>query len=98
VYVFGRIEPKGGHGVGSNFTNLTNLEVPHFNEDQGFTLWQLLENIFRLTKLKSMVLTTCMVYCRIPATIGNMTSLVDLELSENIVDSVGLCFGWVKQG
>jgi hypothetical protein len=74
------------------------LEVLHFNEDQGFTLWQLLENISRLTKLKSMVLTTCMVYGQIPVAIESMTSLVDLELSENVVDSVGLCFGWVKQG
>jgi Leucine-rich repeat (LRR) protein/tRNA A-37 threonylcarbamoyl transferase component Bud32 len=64
-------------------TNLTNLEVLAFNEDQGFNLWQLPENISRLTKLKSMVLTTCMVYGRIPAAIGNMTSLVDLELSGN---------------
>uniref|UniRef100_A0A2N9HTT3 Protein kinase domain-containing protein n=1 Tax=Fagus sylvatica TaxID=28930 RepID=A0A2N9HTT3_FAGSY len=66
-----------------SITNLSNLEVLNFNENEGFYLWQLPENISRLTKLKSMVLATCMVTGPIPATIGDMTSLVDLELSGN---------------
>uniref|UniRef100_A0A2N9HUL0 Protein kinase domain-containing protein n=1 Tax=Fagus sylvatica TaxID=28930 RepID=A0A2N9HUL0_FAGSY len=66
-----------------SITNLSNLEVLNFNENDGFNLWQLPENISRLTKLKSMVLATCMVTGPIPATIGDMTSLVDLELSGN---------------
>lgn len=66
-----------------SFTNLTNLEKLNFNENQGFNLWQLPENISRLTKLTSMVLTTCMLHGTIPASIGRMTSLVDLELSGN---------------
>ena len=66
-----------------SITNLTNLELVNFNEVEGFRLWQLPENISRLTKLKSMVFTTCMLHGRIPAAIGNMTSLVDLELSGN---------------
>ncbi|KAM7520883.1 hypothetical protein LguiB_019845 [Lonicera macranthoides] len=66
-------------------TNLTNLEVLNFNENGGFNLWQLPENFSRLTKLKTVVLTTCMVKGRIPSLIGNMSSLVDLELSGNFL-------------
>ncbi|KAF4384261.1 hypothetical protein F8388_010519 [Cannabis sativa] len=65
--------------------NLTNLEVLNFNENGNFNLWQLPESIANLKKLKSMVLTTCMVYGKIPRSIGNMTSLVDLELSGNFI-------------
>ncbi|KAL3514324.1 hypothetical protein ACH5RR_027041 [Cinchona calisaya] len=66
-----------------SFTNLTNLEMLNFNENEGFNLWELPENISRLTKLQSMILTTCNLQGKIPASIGNMTSLVDLELSGN---------------
>ncbi|KAJ8762568.1 hypothetical protein K2173_008007 [Erythroxylum novogranatense] len=66
-------------------TNLTNLEVLDFNENAELSLWQLPENISRLTKLKTMILSTCMLYGPIPASIGNMTSLVDLELSGNFL-------------
>ncbi|CAK7347336.1 unnamed protein product [Dovyalis caffra] len=66
-------------------TNLSNLEVLNFNENDGLNLWQLPENISRLTKLKSMILTTCLLYGPMPASIGNMTSLVDLELSGNFL-------------
>ncbi|KAE8666466.1 F-box protein [Hibiscus syriacus] len=68
-----------------SITNLTNLEVLYFNEVDEINLWQLPENISRLTKLRVMVLTTCMLYGRIPASIGNMTSLIDLELSGNFL-------------
>lgn len=64
-------------------TNLTDLEVLNFNENPGFKLWQLPDTISRLTKLRSMILTTCVLHGQIPAAIGNMTSLVDLELSGN---------------
>ncbi|XP_057504582.1 receptor protein-tyrosine kinase CEPR1-like [Actinidia eriantha] len=66
-------------------TNLTNLEVLNFNENGGFNLWKLPENFTRMEKLKSMVLTTCMVDGFIPKLIGNMISLVDLELSGNFL-------------
>lgn len=69
-------------------TNLTNLEILNFNENGGFNLWQLTDNFSTLAKLESMILSTCMVHGRIPASIGNMTSLVDLELSGNYL--VGL--------
>ncbi|KAI3460100.1 hypothetical protein Pfo_016763 [Paulownia fortunei] len=66
-----------------SITNLTNLEVLNFNENVEFNLWQLPENISRLTKLKTMVLTTCTLRGEIPPSVGNMTSLIDLELSGN---------------
>ncbi|XP_022772262.1 receptor protein-tyrosine kinase CEPR1-like [Durio zibethinus] len=65
--------------------NLTNLEVLYFNENGELNLWQLPENISRLRKLRVMIFTTCMLYGRIPASIGNMSSLVDLELSGNFL-------------
>ncbi|KAK6130786.1 hypothetical protein DH2020_035474 [Rehmannia glutinosa] len=63
--------------------NLTDLEVLNFNENTGFNLWKLPENVSNLAKLKSMVLTTCMLHGQIPTIVGNMTSLMDLELSGN---------------
>ncbi|KAL5844598.1 hypothetical protein ACOSQ4_010556 [Xanthoceras sorbifolium] len=66
-------------------TNLTNLEVLSFNEVPGLRLWQLPENITRLTKLRRMILMTCALYGQIPPSIGNMTSLIDLELSGNFL-------------
>ncbi|GFZ10105.1 leucine-rich repeat transmembrane protein kinase family protein [Actinidia rufa] len=78
-------------------TNLTNLEVLNFNENEGFNLWRLPENFSRLPKLKSMVLTTCMVSGLIPASIGNMTALVDLELSGNfLVGQIPVELGLLK--
>ncbi|XXG48987.1 hypothetical protein AAC387_Pa02g3290 [Persea americana] len=64
-------------------TNLTSLEQLNFNENGGFRLWKLPEEITRLTKLKRMLLMTCSVHGFIPGSIGNMSSLVDLELSGN---------------
>lgn len=66
-----------------SISNLTSLEVLNFNENGEFNLWRLPENISRLSKLKTMVLTTCMLHGQIPPSIGNMTSLIDLELSGN---------------
>ncbi|XP_052188228.1 receptor protein-tyrosine kinase CEPR1-like [Diospyros lotus] len=68
-----------------SITNLTNLEELNFNENDGFNLWQLPESFPRLTKLKSMIMTTCMVQGFIPGSLGNITSLVDLELSGNFL-------------
>lgn len=69
----------------SVLTNLTNLEVINFNENGGFNLWKLPENVSQLKKLKRMILTTCMLHGQIPPSIGNMTSLVDLELTGNFL-------------
>lgn len=66
-----------------SITNLTNLEVVYFNENEGFNLWELPGNISGLIKLKTMVLTTCRLRGKIPPFVGNMTSLIDLELSGN---------------
>ncbi|KAI3689110.1 hypothetical protein L2E82_47059 [Cichorium intybus] len=68
-----------------SFINITNLEVVNFNENAGFDMWRLPENITKLVKLKSMILSTCKVSGLIPKSIGNMTSLVDLELSGNFL-------------
>ncbi|KAI3758429.1 hypothetical protein L6452_05990 [Arctium lappa] len=68
-----------------SFINLSNLEVVNFNENVGFEMWRLPDDIFRLTELRSMILSTCMVSGSIPKSIGNMTSLVDLELSGNFL-------------
>lgn len=65
--------------------DLFNLEVLNFNENYNLNLWKLPENISSLKKLKSMVLTTCMLDGEIPRSIGSMTSLVDLELSGNFL-------------
>ncbi|KAI4337551.1 hypothetical protein L6164_015951 [Bauhinia variegata] len=73
-----------GHFPMSVF-NLTNIEVLNFNENVRFKYWQLPGDIDRLKRLKSMVLMTCMVVGRIPPSIGNITSLVDLELSGNFL-------------
>ncbi|KAK3425676.1 hypothetical protein EUGRSUZ_F02182 [Eucalyptus grandis] len=63
--------------------NLTNLESLNFNENDRFEPWRLPETISQLSKLKSLILMTCMAEGRIPPSIGNMTSLVDLELGGN---------------
>ncbi|CAM8980248.1 unnamed protein product [Rhodiola kirilowii] len=63
--------------------NLTNLEVVDFNENTGFDLWELPEEFTRLRKLKRVLFTTCMLHGQIPPSVGNMTSLVDLELMGN---------------
>ncbi|KAI4389833.1 hypothetical protein MLD38_002015 [Melastoma candidum] len=62
---------------------LTNLEELNFNENGGFDLWELPENVSRMNKLQYLILTTCMLQGQIPKSIGSLTSLVDLELSGN---------------
>ncbi|KAF7830078.1 receptor-like protein kinase HSL1 [Senna tora] len=71
-----------GHFPMSVF-NLTNIEVLNFNENTGFNYWELPEDMYRLKNLKSVIFMTCMLRGRIPASIGNVSSLVDLELSGN---------------
>ncbi|XP_057974029.1 receptor protein-tyrosine kinase CEPR1 [Malania oleifera] len=64
--------------------NLTNLEELYCNENEGFNAWKLPDSMFpKLTKLKAMILTTCKLSGRIPPSIGNMTSLTNLQLSGN---------------
>ncbi|XP_057773209.1 receptor protein-tyrosine kinase CEPR1-like [Salvia miltiorrhiza] len=66
-----------------SLTNLTNLEVLNFNENPLFNLWELPETIAKLIKLKSLILSTCMLRGKIPTSVWNITSLIDLELSGN---------------
>lgn len=68
-----------------SITSLTNLEVINFNENSNLNPWELPENITQLTRLKSLVLSTCNLEGNISPFIGNMTSLVDLELSGNFL-------------
>ncbi|KMS95120.1 hypothetical protein BVRB_012160 [Beta vulgaris subsp. vulgaris] len=63
--------------------NLTNLEVINFNENTNLNYWELPENITRLTRVRTLVLSSTKVQGRILPSIGNMSSLVDLELSGN---------------
>lgn len=65
--------------------NLTALEVLNFNENGYFKLWELPVSFDSMRKLKSMVLSTCSVHGRIPPSIANITTLVDLELSGNFL-------------
>lgn len=77
--------------------NLTNLEDLNLNENVMFNLWNLTEDISRLTRLKAMVLTTCMLNGFIPRSIGNMTELVDLEMSGNsLVGRIPKELGFLK--
>ncbi|KAF7817082.1 receptor-like protein kinase HSL1 [Senna tora] len=73
-----------GHFPMSVF-NLTTLQVLNFNENSGFDLWHLPQDVHKLMNLNTMVLTTCMLQGQIPPSIGNLTSLVDLELSGNFL-------------
>ncbi|KAH9610056.1 hypothetical protein KSS87_009938 [Heliosperma pusillum] len=66
-----------------SITNLTNLEVINFNMNPELNLWELTEEITKLKRLKSLILSTSMLQGKILPSLGNMTSLVDLELSGN---------------
>jgi len=68
-----------------SITSLTNLEVINFNENSNLNPWELPENITRLTRLKSLILSTCNLHGHIAPFMGTMTSLVDLELSGNFL-------------
>ncbi|GER40229.1 leucine-rich repeat receptor-like protein kinase [Striga asiatica] len=78
-------------------TNLTNLESVNLNNNQRLNLWRLPpDSMTSLTYLKSMILTTCMLGGEIPPSLGNMTSLVDLELSGNyLTGPVPKELGWL---
>ncbi|KAF5746759.1 hypothetical protein HS088_TW06G00933 [Tripterygium wilfordii] len=80
-----------------SFTNLTNLEVLNFNENPEFSAWKLPDDISKLIKLKYLILATCNIHGQIPASIGNMTSLVDLELSGNfLTGQIPAALGFLK--
>lgn len=66
-----------------SITNLTNLEALNFNQNSEFNMWRLPENITGLVRLELLVLSTCKLYGTLPPWLGNMTSLIDLELSGN---------------
>lgn len=66
-----------------SITNLSNLEVLNFNMNSNLNMWRLTEEMMKLTKLKRLILATCKLYGPIPPWLGNMTSLVDLELTGN---------------
>ncbi|KAG1348102.1 receptor protein-tyrosine kinase CEPR1 [Cocos nucifera] len=70
-------------GFPISIINLTNLEVVNFNQNPGFDLWRLPQTITQLKKLKVLILSTTSMQGEIPPWIGNMTSLIDLELSGN---------------
>lgn len=63
--------------------NLTHLESVNFNENHGFELWRLPEELTRLSRLRVLILSSSSLRGEIPPWIGNMTSLVDLELCGN---------------
>lgn len=62
---------------------LTDVEVVNFNENPGFNMWQLPESIARMRKLTVLVLSTTSLRGELPEWIGNITSLVDLEMCGN---------------
>ncbi|KAL0926554.1 hypothetical protein M5K25_002793 [Dendrobium thyrsiflorum] len=68
-----------------SITNLTNLEVVNFNQNPGFNKWLLPEAITKLKKLNTMILSTTFMRGEVPTWIGNMTWLIDLELSGNLL-------------
>uniref|UniRef100_A0A0D9Y1R3 Protein kinase domain-containing protein n=1 Tax=Leersia perrieri TaxID=77586 RepID=A0A0D9Y1R3_9ORYZ len=66
--------------------NLTNLEVINLNENPGFHDWRPPESwLSRLKNLRILILSTTSMRGGIPAWIGNVTSLTDLELSGNLL-------------
>lgn len=68
-----------------SITNLSNLELLNMNEIGGLRKWEMPESISRLTKLKTMILSTSRLKGKILPAIGNMTALNDLELSGNFL-------------
>ncbi|XP_051150651.1 receptor protein-tyrosine kinase CEPR1-like [Andrographis paniculata] len=74
---------SGGFPV--SVANLSDLRRLNMNENDGFQFWELPETFLQLTKLESMILSTCNIRGTIPGFIGNMTSLIDLELAGNFL-------------
>ncbi|KAG6438058.1 hypothetical protein SASPL_102992 [Salvia splendens] len=66
-----------------SITNISQIEIINFNENAAFNPWKLPENLTSLTKLTTLILSTCQLYGALPPWLGNMTSLVDLELTGN---------------
>ncbi|KQJ85659.1 receptor protein-tyrosine kinase CEPR1 [Brachypodium distachyon] len=66
-------------------SNLTSLEVLNLNENPGFDHWRPPESMTKLRNLKVLILSTTSMRGGVPAWLGNMTALTDLELSGNFL-------------
>ncbi|MQL69077.1 hypothetical protein Taro_001366 [Colocasia esculenta] len=67
----------------ASLANLTNLSSINFNMNPSFDVWRLPEEFTSLSRLQVLILSTSSLRGEIPLWIGNMTSLVDLELCGN---------------
>ncbi|EAZ20064.1 hypothetical protein OsJ_35662 [Oryza sativa Japonica Group] len=69
----------------TSIANVTTLEVANFNENPGFDIWRPPESLTALRRLRMLILSTTCMRGGVPAWLGNMTSLTDLELSGNLL-------------
>ncbi|CAM0948610.1 unnamed protein product [Alopecurus aequalis] len=69
----------------ASLVNMTSLEVINFNENPGFDVWRPPESLTRLRRLRVLILSTTSMRGGVPAWLGNMTTLTDLELSGNFL-------------
>ncbi|BAF30367.1 receptor protein-tyrosine kinase CEPR1 [Oryza sativa Japonica Group] len=69
----------------TSIANVTTLEVANFNENPGFDIWWPPESLMALRRLRVLILSTTCMHGGVPAWLGNMTSLTDLELSGNLL-------------
>ncbi|XP_047052690.1 receptor protein-tyrosine kinase CEPR1-like [Lolium rigidum] len=69
----------------ASLVNMTSLEVVNFNENPGFDVWRPPESLTRLRRLRVLILSTTSMRGGVPAWLGNMTTLTDLELSGNFL-------------
>uniref|UniRef100_A0A0D3HX25 Protein kinase domain-containing protein n=1 Tax=Oryza barthii TaxID=65489 RepID=A0A0D3HX25_9ORYZ len=69
----------------TSIANVTTLEVANFNENPGFDIWRPPESLTALRRLRVLILSTTCMRGGVPAWLGNMTSLTDLELSGNLL-------------
>jgi Leucine-rich repeat (LRR) protein len=68
----------------TSIANVSTLEVVNFNENPRFDAWRPPEALFMpLRRLRVLILSTTSMHGGVPAWLGNMTSLTDLELSGN---------------
>ncbi|VAI26470.1 unnamed protein product [Triticum turgidum subsp. durum] len=67
----------------ASLAGMASLEVINFNENPGFDVWRPPEALTRLRRLRVLILSTTSMRGGVPAWLGNMTSLTDLELSGN---------------